>query len=83
MPNGNFNSVDFQDLGDARAWAAQHVAQFRALQRESAAIERRLLADVEDQEERIRWLERKVWWFAGFASAVGTGGGFLLSLLLG
>lgn len=40
-------------------------------------------ARVEDHETRLRSLERKVWAAAGFAAAIGTGIGTVLSQLLG
>ncbi len=38
---------------------------------------------VEDHEIRLRGLERKIWMAAGFAAAIGTGLGTLLSQLMG
>lgn len=38
---------------------------------------------IEDHENRLRTLERKIWMAAGFAAAIGTGLGTALSQILG
>lgn len=40
-------------------------------------------ARMEDHETRLRSLERKIWMAAGFAAAIGTGLGTVLSQLIG
>jgi hypothetical protein len=82
VSDGNFQEVHFDELADARAWARGHVAEFRGFQREVESLEGRMVDALGDVESRLRELERRVWFAAGAAAAVGTVGGVVGGWLL-
>lgn len=82
MSESNFQEVDFDDLADARAWARGHVAEFRGFQKGQEDLGERVVSSLDDVESRLRELERRVWFAAGAAAAVGTVGGVVGGWLL-